>query len=245
MGKASSAKKVAKVANKSRGSKVRGQRSLLYPVTLIVVVVLGTLLVLYARASRPSEASTPPTVGDVWQAAFGIYDCDAFAPDIQDTNDVVGDVATGIGAVGDGTIQVAPATEAVAGGNATLGVYFAAAGITMTSDRLVVEELDIDRSSGDDCGGEDGELKVLVWDDIADTRPKIFITDFENVRFTNDDMAITLAFVNGDEDLDALKPPSIAALGGAAPGTTVPEGSETTVPDTTVAEPTTTVQPQG
>jgi hypothetical protein len=250
VGKASSAKKVAKVANKSRGTKVRGQRSLLYPVSLIVVVVLGTLLVLYARVSRPSEASVPPVVGDEWTAAFGIYDCDGFAPDIQNTSDLVGDQATGISAAGDGTIRVAPSSDAVAGGNATLGVFFATAGITMTSDRLVVEELDIDRSAGDDCSGKDGELKVLVWDDaLADSRPKIFITDFENVRFTDDGMAVTLAFVNGDEDLDELKPPSIAVLGGTAPGpddsgttgTTVAEGSETTV-----SEPTTTVsQPEG
>jgi hypothetical protein len=76
----SSAKKVAKLAQRGKGKKVRFQGGTLFPVAVLVVVVLGLLTVVYARQSRPDPGSFPPQVGDHWHAAYGMYVCDGWLP---------------------------------------------------------------------------------------------------------------------------------------------------------------------
>ena len=70
-----------------------------------------------------ASASEGPKVGDHFHAAFGIYACGEFvAP--QDPNDPLG-----IHTHSDGLIHVHPFEEAAAGDNATLGLFFEAAGV--------------------------------------------------------------------------------------------------------------------
>ena len=57
MGKASSAKKVARAARAGgRGSRGGQRRSLLFPATITVVCVLGVSLILYARTQDEAQA---------------------------------------------------------------------------------------------------------------------------------------------------------------------------------------------
>ena len=88
-------------------------------------------------------------------------------------------------------------------------------------------------------------VKALVWKDAAGTAgPKVFVADIDRIRFANNGMAITFAFVPENQDVNTIpKPPSaanLAELGGLDSGnpttgsTTVPTGSaETTVPGAT------------
>ena len=93
--------------------------------------------------------------------------------------------------------------------------------------------------------GQKGVVKALVWSAAAGTAgPKVFVADIDRIRFANNGMAISFAFVPEDQDVNTIpKPPSaanLAELGGidsGAPPTgstassTVPAGStETTVP---------------
>src|SRR3546814_12267381 len=79
MGKASSAKKVARAA-RAGGRVSSGQpRSLLFPATLTVVAVLGVSLVVYARAERLAEDREAfPQPGDHIHAAYGVNVCGEF-----------------------------------------------------------------------------------------------------------------------------------------------------------------------
>src|SRR3546814_20235078 len=79
MGKASSAKKVARAA-RAGGRVSSGQpRSLLFPATLAVVAVLGVSLVVYARAERLAEDREAfPQPGYHIQDAYGVNVCGAF-----------------------------------------------------------------------------------------------------------------------------------------------------------------------
>jgi hypothetical protein len=73
MGKASSAKKVARAA-RAGGSRRAGQRRPLgFPLALATVVILGTALVVFARTSR--NANAEPKVGQHFHAAYSIYTC--------------------------------------------------------------------------------------------------------------------------------------------------------------------------
>ena len=73
MGKASSAKKVARAA-RAGGSRRSGQRRALgFPLAIFVVVALGLSLVLVARSERITNAE--PKVGDHIHAAYSTYTC--------------------------------------------------------------------------------------------------------------------------------------------------------------------------
>jgi hypothetical protein len=267
VGKASSTKKVARLAGGSGKTKVRTNRSLTFPLVLGTVIVLGVALVVFARTSTPSAADTPPTLQDHWHAAYGIYACDKWLTPIQTQNDSVDGVPVGIHTHADGVIHVHPFTSAAAGRNADLGEFFKTTGIKMSDTKLELPEgLGTFEEGETKCGDQDGQLKVLVWEDAnSGGDPKVFITDFGNIRFTSDRMAMTIAFVPADADLSSLKPPSVPELdqlsdvdssvsedGTNLPETSVPSdattvagtdstvaGTDTTVPATTAA-PTTT-----
>ena len=57
MGKASSNKKVARAAKAGGGrARAAGERNILFPAVLAAVVILGMVLVVYARNERSAEA---------------------------------------------------------------------------------------------------------------------------------------------------------------------------------------------
>jgi hypothetical protein len=214
VGKASSTKKVARLAGTSSKTKVRTNRSLTFPIIVAVVVALGLALVVFARSSSTASADTPPTLTDHWHAAYGIYACDQWLTSIQNQNDSVDGVPWGIHTHGDGVIHIHPFTSAAAGKNATLNQFFKTTGIKMSDTKLELpEDLGTFEEGKTECNGQPGSLKVLVWDDAnSSADPKVFITDFNNIRFTSDRMAFTIAFVADDADLSSLKPPSVPTL---------------------------------
>ena len=263
MGKASSAKKASRIAKSSGGRKVRSQQGLVFPVALVVVLTLGLALLIYGRATSHQDLGAPALntntqPGDHWHSAYGIYICDQYLPNMS--VGVTPDPG-GIHTHQDGVIHIHPFQTATTGRNARVGDFFSQTGLNVTSSKI---ELPTDPALGDNSGktyekgdkcpdGKKGVVKALVWTDAAGSAgPKVFVADIDRIRFTNNGMALTFAFIPENEDVNTIpKPPSaanLAELGGVDSGapptgstgssSSVPTGStETTVPGaaTTIA----------
>jgi hypothetical protein len=249
----SSAKKVARLAQKGKGKKVRFQDGTLFPTVMAVVVILGFGLISYARQA-PSVTDAPPTVSDRWHIPIGFYHCDAFLQDLQGDKQG-GDVADpnftkyGVFSKDDGVIRWYPQIAA-AGKKAKLGVYLETYGVTVDTKGItfpadqnkgVSYKVDTDKCKDENGKEVDATVQVIVWEKASDsTVSKRYITDFKNIRIDRDEMAITIAFVPTGADIpmpDSAEKLAeiVAAEYGAAPTTTV-KGATTT----SVAAPTTT-----
>ena len=157
MAPSSSAKKVARLASRGKGKKVRFQGGSVFPIAVAIVVVLGLLAIIYGRQSRPSDGSGVPRVNDGsnidahWHAAFGIYVCDTFQPKIVGTLEETGidtDGQTvllndkfrilGIHSHGDGIIHYHPASTKSSGNRAKLGVFLDSYDIKLTDTEMIM-----------------------------------------------------------------------------------------------------------
>jgi hypothetical protein len=261
VGRASSAKKVARLAQRGKGKKVRFQGGNVFPVALVVTLVLGLALVAYSRQAGRAEA-VEPKVGTHWHIAFGVYTCDTWRADLTgDKESPLDDeyVATGVHSHDDGVIHYHARTGAATGRKAKLNVFLDVYDVVLTDSKLTFPEDqggDVYEEGVTKCDGKDATLKVVVWDqyDNADDF-KVDVVNLGEERITNDAMAIAIAFV--PEGVDVPLPPSATDLPERAavdsgesdtlpttvPGTdtTAPAGSVTTAaPDTTAADGTST-----
>ena len=252
----SSANKVAKLAQRGKGKKVRFQGGTLFPAAVLAVIVIGLLTIVYARQSRPDPGSYPPQVGDHWHAAYGMFVCDTWLPKLTGNKEetvidsstgqetyVSDDFAlTGIHSHDDGVIHYHPFSSASVGSRARLGVFLDVYDVELTDEvlRLPAEQGgDVYEADTFKCDGEDVEIKVIAWQSYSDTgKGQTFITDLADTRITNDGMVFAIAVV--PKGTDVSMPPwaqDLPALGAAdtgnVPATTAPAGSATTTPSTT------------
>jgi len=238
----SSANKVAKLASKGKGKKVRFQGGTVFPIIVAVVVVLGLLVISYARQSQPTDGSGPPRLGDHWHAAYGMYVCDEWLPKLTGTKEeqsidpVTGQQVytnksfrlTGVHSHGDGVIHYHPYTSLATGTRARLGLFLDVYDVKVSDTALQLpadqggETYDSEGAAvfqGTSCEGQDAQMKVRVWksyakpDDFQD-----FITDFNSIRITNNGMVFVIAIVPKGADIPM--PPWAAELPdlGAADG---------------------------
>lgn len=266
----SSAKKVAKLAQRGKGKKVRFQGGTLFPAVVLGVVIIGLLTIVYARESRPDPGSFPPQVGDHWHAAYGMYVCDGWLPQLtgnqeETTTDSAGNQTyvndefgtTGVHSHDDGVIHYHPYSSKSVGKRATLGVFLKVYGVELDTDHLKLPA----SQGGDDyqadsykCNGKDVEIKVVAWDSYTDTgKGSTYITDLTSVRITQDGMVF--AIVVAPKDTDIVMPPwakELPELGAADTNNVTPTtvaGSDSTVTgdtgtsDTTVTSDTGTTDP--
>jgi len=245
MGKASSSKKVARAA-RAGGRRASGgrQRDLKFPAVIGLIVVLGAGLIAFAANDRKSDAQVPPiAMQDHWHAAFGVYICGEFQPNVPTFESPVG-----IHTHDDGVIHIHPTSGGGAGENATLGVFLDGAGIDLSNDKLTMNDKTWEEGK-DQCDGKDGELVVAQWKDVQDpdSKPAIILRDFNDIRFRQNGEGYTIAFVP-EGTTDIPKPPSaanLAELGAADAGTsnttgsTAPGDTGTTAPVDPNATPTT------
>ncbi len=238
MGKASSAKKVARLAQKGKGRKVRFQGGTLFPAIIVGISVVGLALVVYSRSSIPNQ-NVPPTVEDHWHASYGFYACDAWLPDLQGNKeelDSAGQLAndgfrrTGIHSHDDGVIHWHPYSSSATGRNAKLGVFLDVYGVKVSDTKIefpadqggAVYEEGVTKCTVD--GKEvDGEVVVYAFDsyDNGDDY-STYITNFDQIRLKNDAMAFSIVFAPAGSDPEL--PPSAASLpelGAADMGTNV------------------------
>jgi len=226
MGKASSAKKVARASR--AGGHAKGQRrSLGFPAAVVAICVLGLGLVAFARSDGASGGD--PALGDHWHAAFGIYVCDRWVQDLSDQ----GTDALGIHTHEDGLIHIHPFLAGAAGKSATFGKFFDQVGMQVTDTSIILppgepyNEREY-RQGSTSCDGEDAEVMLATWPDARQTDhdPTIRTSGFNGVHFDTDFAAYTLAFVPRGTDIPP--PPSAASIveGAAVDGGTAPEGAE-------------------
>ena len=268
MGKASSTKKIQRV-QRAGTKKVAGQRRPLgFPLAIAAIVILGSVGIWLARDSKIAEADAAPVINqDHWHYAFGFYQCDSYPDGLQKPTDASDDVL-GIHSHGDGLIHIHPFSTSTAGDRATLGPWLDQEGITMTDTELTFPESMGGETftNGDTCTidgkKKDAVLKAFVWPPQASEKvePEVYTSDFRNIRFSQDQGIISLAFVpEGTKkiplppSIEALKDPLAAEGGGTqqpATETTVApaDGTATTVAPadaaaTTVPAPATTAAP--
>ena len=237
MGKASSSKKVARAARAGGRSSAGRQRNLLFPGVIGAIVLLGSALVWYAADERKGDTDIPPVIGDHWHAAYGIYVCGEWQPDIPEFENT-----TGIHTHGDGVIHIHPFSQSGAGENATLGTFLKDTDVRLSDDELTIGTNELDeeqtRKEGEDqCDGEDAELVVAQWEDVsADEDPALITSGLDDIRFRGDGEGYTIAFVPEGET-DIPKPQTaanLAELGAVDAGTeagsttTTAEGATTT-----------------
>ena len=233
MGKASSNKKVARAAKAGGGrARAAGERNILFPAALAIVVILGTLLVVYAREDRVATAlEAPIAFEDHWHSAYGIYVCDEFLPDLPE---FTAPQNGGNHTHGDGLIHVHPFSTARAGENATLVNWFTDAGAVLGGgDTLSETELGV--PGGDryiegetTCEEVEGDpiVQVAVWDSAIDALDgedpdRIVTEDFRSIRFETDSQAYTIAFA--PEGAEIPPPPTLEGLAGVGADLGVPE----------------------
>lgn len=202
----------------------------MFPAALFLVVLLGTLLVVYARDNRSSEALQAPLVSDHWHSAYGFYACDEFLPDLPE---YVAPQNGGTHTHGDGLIHIHPFSSARAGENATLQNWLTDAGAVLGNDggldgdSLSVPGGDTYVEGEDTCEGVEGDpiVQVAVWESVASATdgddPDIVTENFDNIRFASDGRAYTIAFA--PEGAEIPVPPSVDAVAGVSPDLGVPE----------------------
>ena len=259
MGKASSAKKVARLAQKGKGRKVRFQGGTLFPALIVGIAVVGAALIVYSRASIPNQ-NIPPTVEDHWHASYGFYACDEWLPDLQGNKeelDTAGQLLsdgfrrTGIHSHNDGVIHWHPYSSSATGRNAKLGVFLDVYGIKLSDDKLefpadqggAVYEEGVTKCIDKDGKSVDGEIVVFAFE-AFDTPDKYStsITNFKDVRLSQDRMAFSIVFAPAGTKAEL--PPSAAdlpALGAVDGGTTGQTSTTVAGASTVPGESTTTV----
>jgi hypothetical protein len=240
MGKASSSKKVARAARAGGRTTSGPRRRLGYPLGIAAIIVVGVLVVVFARGENSQAAAETPAVGDHIHNAYGIYVCDAFLPPLTDqTTDT-----TGLHTHGDGVIHIHPFNNGAAGKNATLAKWGQTTGVTFSSDGFSVAGTDY--TDGYDCGGQPAEVSLYTWpaDDPTASPVVVPAADIGRFRLDQDRLAITLAVVPPGTDvprpesvpeLDQLSDvpgaaPSNATPSSAPPATTAPGATTSAVP---------------
>jgi hypothetical protein len=228
MGKASSSKKVARAARAGGAARTGERRKLTFPLSIFAIVVVGTLLVVFARIDRNEGVASAesPTTADHWHAAYGVFVCDAFLPPLSD---VKADT-TGIHTHADGIIHIHPFSDAATGKNATLSKWGETVDIDFGGDSVTVQGEKYE--DGYDCNGEPANVVIHEWPaDDLEAAPEIFTSDFGGIRLDQDRAAITIAVV--PEGTEVPRPDSVPTLDNLSDV----EGTGGTAPTTAPADP--------
>ena len=235
MGKASSAKKIKRV-QQAGVSRAPGQRrNLGYPALMGGIIIIGLVLVFFARGQREASAGEAPVANqDHWHAAFGLDICGEFQENVADA----GPDAKGIHTHQDGLIHIHPFVGAAAGKNALFSVFADQIGLEFTEDSFTLAD-GTTYTDGDDCTDEDGKktegrVAMYVWPPQATeaTEPKVITSDFAATRFAEDGQAFVLAFV--PEGADVPLPPSLPELEAPSDLETPPQEGSTDFTTTSI-----------
>jgi hypothetical protein len=264
MGKASSAKKVARAARTGGGRTRRGTSSMLWPGLMALVVILGTAGIVYSRDQRQPDNTRPlpaanGVAGDHWHAALGVDICGTFAPNIPDS----GTDPLGIHTHGDGVVHIHPFSTTASGKRAKLSVFFDTVGADISASKIKLPNDDTTHKNGQSCQSGPATVQTKVWDsrDPSD-QGRIVPGNPADIRPT-DGMLITIAFVPAGTDIprppsadqldklsdvgtqptDATKDTTTTAPADPNATTTTVAGSTTTAPGATTTVAPTTVAP--
>ena len=212
MARTSSAKKIARLAEKGKGKKVRFQGGSVFPTIVLSVLILGAVLIAYARQSG-TVVDASVTAEQKFATAFAFFNCDALATDLEQPDaatlsptDKFAAVTTETPAaiIGDGVVGWLP--QALAGQRkAKLETIFGLYGITVTDESITIKDKKISETDTQ-CAGKDAKISVYVWekkdenDPDQDLDPKLSIASFGGVKI-DDQMTVVLAFAPDGTDV--------------------------------------------
>lgn len=204
MARASSSKKIARVAAASGDKRARRQRNIGYSAGLAAVVIIGLLLVAFARnanqAASANDKAPRANLGDGkksdhWHAAFAVFICGQEQPAAQDST---APDTLGIHTHGEGTVHIHPFASRAGGSGATLGKFLDRVGIKASSSEIRMPDGKIYRQGETTCGGKAAEIQVAHWKDgpkATGKKPdRVYTTGFDNIEFSENYGAYTLAF---------------------------------------------------
>jgi hypothetical protein len=259
----SSAKKVAKLASKGKGKKVRFSGGTVFPTVIAGVVVAMLLLVFYARQTRPGDGSGRPfafgtsEIGDHWHQGFAIRVCDTWESKLQgaaeetEIDPATGQQVltnrdfrdTGIHSHSDGVIHW-HANSLRAGNRAKLGVFLDVYDVEVDDDSITIPASQGGGATYSEaetkCGTEDAQLRMRVWDNFSNQGAfQDYITNFRDIRM-KDGMVIVLAMVPQNADIPfpayACGLREIGASDGGDLTTTTVASATSVAPSSTVAD---------
>lgn len=215
----SSAKKIARLAEKSktrgpRGIRLRGGS--LFPTVIIVVLALGAGLIAYARQSLEDRTAADIT-NATYYLSFGVYVCDSWI-ELPDTA-----VPTDLAELREGAVLVAGSPGVVewqpqvlsgqrrARLSAVLDLY----SIEVTNDSITFPASingGVTLTEGNDaCDGNGGTVFVDTWDDgDSVASKKTSIANLDSVRLDSNGLAVALVFAPDGTDVD--QPPAAAEV---------------------------------
>jgi hypothetical protein len=195
--RSSSAQKIARLAEKGKGKKVRFQGGSVFPTVVFAVVLLGAVLIAYARQSgTPIDASV--TAEQKYATAFAFQNCEELVVlkpvDVAQLNpaDLFASVTTETPAaiIGDGIVGWMP--QILAGERkAKLETIFELYGFTVTDDTIEFDGTTISETDTQ-CGDEDAVIGVNVWES-GSASSKLSIASFGGVKI-DDQMTVVLSF---------------------------------------------------
>ena len=234
MARGDSARKVARAARAGDAGGSSGDRRRVgFPVAMAVVVILGVLLVGWARSSR--EATSAPRLGDHWHSVYDLYSCIGEGSWTWRSKIVVETDPDGIHTHGDGLIHIHPFNANATGDDATLGKFFEAFGgyISDSAIRLdtgeVIEE-------GVDCGGKPTVLTVARFDAQDRQRdPQVYTEDLADIQFLKNLEAFTIALVPAGEIPPLPRPERFTFLETVDPRALISDAPVLELPSTTTS----------
>lgn len=242
MGRASSNKKVARVAGTGGGRTGSTNTPWSYFGLIALIVVVGLALTYTSRQGyinskhhHKTTAAVAPKVGTTWYTGLGVYTCGTWQPPIKKTTS-----ATGLSALGNGVMKISPKTKAVAGHNATLGAWAKSVGVDLTATSIKLPGGKT-YTNGDKCDGKAGTLYVMQYPYVGASAGTLQTAKAPDVRLANN-VLLTVAFVPSSEKNKIPAPPqsvqgalkkTVAAATTTTTTSTIPSATTSTAPATT------------
>jgi hypothetical protein len=237
MGKASSNKKVARIAGTSGGRTARGRTPWLWYGGLAVIVLLGVFGVVSSRGKLNTTVEHP-NFQDHWHMAYAVYVCGEFKQPMAQPPTLIG-----IHTHTDGLIHIEPSSENDTGKFATVGRWESGQPGFHIDATSIENPGEKKLKNGDKCGDKRATLQTRVWKNKDDNSPESVSGDPSKIRIKDQEL-VTFAFV--PEGTTIPKPPSEGNLANpsAMEGQTPPSTPETapTAPTTAPATATSTQQ---
>lgn len=210
MGKASSAKKVARAARAGSKKSSSARRQWGFPAVIGALIVAGVLLIVFLRGTSgtssaenafPSPFTATHPNGNHIHMAYGIDACGKFLPPIPTTPE-----GEGIHTHGDGVMHIHPSTTAASGKHAQLHVWLSNTGVQITAQQIVVPKTQAfggtTLKAGAMCNGKPAVIRAAQWDSAIDSKgnatkkppDKIYTNDFGKIWLGHDGGALTFYY---------------------------------------------------
>ncbi len=214
MARSAAAKKVAKAASTGAAGKgFKVNRSLIFPGSMVLVLLVGVVLVLFARDKRSDDAFD---FNQHWYSTYDFYECDGYLDQTYLASDPEADLP--IEAQGDGLIHVQPFHGSVTSLTGTVGAFMATVGVQFTDGSIELPDERVLTEGGTECEPPDGdgetgaELRVLRWNSVDSPSPVSFVDDLSQVRLNDNGQVVAFALVHPDTDSADIPLPDTTAL---------------------------------